>query len=94
MAAAATVTVENNSLALSSIKGAKADAEKGYKRKRERTNKETNQYTHKKKKIGENHQLLLRLKQQGELYWLLGVGGNSRIYIYAQSNHWLSLSCL
>jgi hypothetical protein len=54
-AATATVTVENNSLALSSIKGAKADAEKGYKRKRERTNKETNQYTHKKKKIGENH---------------------------------------
>jgi hypothetical protein len=50
MAAAATVTVENNSLALSSIKGAKADAEKGYKRKRERTNKETNQYTKKKRK--------------------------------------------
>lgn len=48
MAAAATVTVENNSLALSSIKGAKADAEKGYKRKRERRNKETNQYTKKK----------------------------------------------
>jgi hypothetical protein len=35
---------------LSSIKGAKADAEKGYKRKRERTNKETNQYTKKKRK--------------------------------------------